>query len=438
MLGPMGHAESMTTVAGRVALCRLSGSPMWRWLSFASRLRWTAASCTVTRKSDLVGRVTRTMPDAPEQPPKIVFLVSDYFPSRGGTTTQTRLHALEFLHRGWNVTVLTRRVRNTRSSEQIEGIRVKRVGVPGRGRMAKGIDLVVSWLWLFWHRRSLNAVSVIMDADFALAARAAGLASSTVLTWVTRGDATRLLGGRFGRIRRLLLGRCKHVVLTPRMRSELEQLGVIDITIIPVPVDTARFHRPTEIERGDGRRALGIADTPTVLFVGHLQERKGVDLLIRAFRLIVDAGHDAELVLVGGPVETADLNYVRLLEQLVLDYQLEESVHFTGGQDDVVPFMFAADVFCLPSHREGMPNVLLEAMACGLPCVAPASAGGDEVLVEAAGIIPSSNSPEDLSDALISILTDREHGEALGVQAAVQVRMKNGPPEIARAYERLW
>ena len=54
---------------------------------------------------------------------------------------------------------------------------------------------------------------------------------------------------------------------------------------------------------------------------------------------------------------------------------LAERVHFAGWTTDVLPFLWAADAFALPSHTEGMPNALLEAMATGLPCVATTVGG---------------------------------------------------------------
>jgi glycosyltransferase involved in cell wall biosynthesis len=84
-----------------------------------------------------------------------------------------------------------------------------------------------------------------------------------------------------------------------------------------------------------------------------------------------------------------------------------------------------------------MPNVLLEAMACGLTCVAPASAGGDELLFGSAGVIPESNSPADLAGALIDLLADPELRQALGTFAAARARVEHQPERIVADYEAL-
>ena len=74
-------------------------------------------------------------------------------------------------------------------------------------------------------------------------------------------------------------------------------------------------------------------------------------------------------------------------------------------------------MFVLPSDREGLPNSLLEAMACGLACVAPASAAGDQVLDPSSGVVPPSNDPRDLADALAALEHDPEHRARLGAGA---------------------
>ncbi len=345
---------------------------------------------------------------------------------------------MEFARLGWEVTVLTRRVPSRRGSEVLDGVYVRRIALPGRGPAAKLLDVLLTWLWLLRRRRQLTAVSVMMDADFAVAACMAGLRASTVMTWVTRGDATRLLSGRLGALRRRLLRGARHVVLTPRMKSELASLGVRGATVIPVPVDTGRFRPPSAAERTESADRLALDRRPIILTVGHLQERKGVDLLLEALRLVLDAGQDAQLVVVGGPVESADHAYVDRLRRIIGEDRLEAAVMLAGAHDDVRPYLFASDVFCLASHREGMPNVLLEAMACGLACVAPASAGGDELLTGSSGVIPPTNSPTDLAAALTPLLEDPGRRRDLGAVAAERVRSRHRPEQVAAAYEELW
>ncbi len=369
--------------------------------------------------------------------PSVVLLVPDYVPALGGTTTQTRMHAAEFARRGWNVTVLTRRIGLGGSRDEVDGVVVRRIGPPGRGNLAKAVVVVGSWFWLLRRRRAIDLVSVVMDADLAVSAWAAGLATSTVLTWVTRGDATRFLGGPKANLRRRALRRCDQVVLTEDMGAELAELGFAVSEVIAVPVDVDRFQVPGDALRRAARTSLGLGNTPVVVSIGHLQERKGTDRLLEAIGLLRDRGTAVTLVLVGGPVEAEDHAYVSALRAFVHSASLEHAVRFAGAKDDVVPYLSAADLFCLASHREGMPNVLLEAMASGVPCIAPASAGGDRLLAGGAGLIPPSNSPGDLADAIGHLLADPDERCRMRRLALDRVRRSHAIVEIIDAYERL-
>jgi glycosyltransferase involved in cell wall biosynthesis len=367
----------------------------------------------------------------------LVLVVPDYVPSLGGTTTQTRLHAKEFARRGWEVTVVTRRTRRAGGRDVVDGISVRRVGPPGRGNAAKGPMLLSLWWWLFRRRRSIGVVSVIMDADFTVCSRLAGLGPKTVHTWVTLGDAARALAGRKAGVRRWALRRARQVVLSQEMLDELVRLGLPGAAVIAVPVDLARFRVPSEAERLGARDSLGLGATTVALSVSHLQERKGTDRLLAAVALLRDRGVPMTLVLVGGPVETEDRAFVELLERFVSDRSLREVVRFEGPRTDVLPYLFSADFFCLASHREGMPNVLLEAMACGLPCVAPKSAGGDELLGDGLGSVPASNDPEDLAEAIGRLVADRAGAERMGERAREAVNRSHSIGLVIDQYEAL-
>jgi glycosyltransferase involved in cell wall biosynthesis len=369
--------------------------------------------------------------------PTIVLVVPDYVPAIGGTTTQTRLHAGEFARRGWEVTVLTRRVRPGDAHDVVDGIRVRRVGPPGRGRAVKAPMLLCLWWWLFRRRRSISAVSVIMDADFSVCSWLAGLGEVTLHTWVTRGDASRALAGRKAGVRRSALRRCRQVVLSDEMLGEIAELGLPDAVVIPVPIDLSRFRVPAEAERRGARISLGLGGGTVALSIGHLQERKGTDRLLAAVALLRDRGVPLTLVLVGGPIEAEDHGFVAGLEQFTADRSLTELVRFEGPHDDVLPYLFSADLFCLSSHREGVPNVLLEAMACGVPCVAPASAGGLALLGGGLGVVPSSNDPAALADAIGGLLADRVARDRMRKLALDEVRRSHSIGLVIDRYEVL-
>jgi glycosyltransferase involved in cell wall biosynthesis len=148
------------------------------------------------------------------------------------------------------------------------------------------------------------------------------------------------------------------------------------VTVIPNGVDAEKF-RP--VPRSAARAELGLpVDKRILLSVGGLVPRKGFDLLIKALRGVMDraGADDLYLVIVGEGAER------KKLETLAADVGLSKSVRFAGSvaHKDLHLWYSAADVFCLASSREGWPNVVLEAMACGTPVVATNVWGTPEII----------------------------------------------------------
>ena len=395
---------------------------------------------------DALDALTRTTAtdDAPLTRRSVVFAVPDFEPTIGGTTRQSRNQAEALAARGGTVTIVTQRLDRTWPRREHSGsVTVRRLGPMHRNRTAmKFLVVRLAW-WLRRHRRSIDVVQVIMYPDFVLSAWLAGVSDRTAMCWAGLGDATDVLAptGRPARalvraFRRRVMRKVTHVALTPALRDELTAMGIDKVAVIPTPVDLAAFHPPDPDERRAARARLGIADGQlAVVYTGHLRALKRVDRLVDAIALRVRAGVDARLFLVGD--SRADLDDRRAaLRAQVTRAGLDDRVEFPGAVPDVRPYLYAADVFVLPSDREGLPNSLLEAMACGLACVAPASAAGDQVLDASSGIVPPSNDPRDLAAALTA-LDDPAYRARLGAGARDAVRQYSLDAVIDR-YESLY
>lgn len=142
------------------------------------------------------------------------------------------------------------------------------------------------------------------------------------------------------------------------------------LVVIPNGVDTARF----EAAAATDLRELGIHAPRVATFVGRLDRQKGLDWLLETAPRWMLAQPDVDLLFVGdGPQEPE-------LRRLVARLQLDDRVHFLGRRNDVPSILKASDLFVLPSRWEGMPNVLLEAMASRLPIVSTRVEGVAELL----------------------------------------------------------
>jgi glycosyltransferase involved in cell wall biosynthesis len=376
----------------------------------------------------------------------IVFAVPDFDPTVGGTTRQTRLQAESLASRGNEVLVVTRRLhRGFAKREHLHGLDVVRVGPPGRGPVAEKRALLSLTCWLSSRRRRVRILQIVMWPDAIFSATAASLARRTAVLWAIQGEITQTVasGSSAPRraqswARRRALVRAEHVTLTHDMAMEFDQVRFpASNTIIPVPVDREHFRPPTPRERDDARRALGLApDAFTVVYVGHLQARKAVDRLIGAVEELRASVPHVHLLIVGGARGAPDDTETALRRQ-VADAGLGESVTFCGIAPDPRTFLWASDVLALPSEREGMPNSLLEALACGLPCVAPASAGGAAVLDDDVGIVPPSNESSALAAALAKLAADDEARRRMG-EAARSRSERYDVERVADDYERLY
>jgi glycosyltransferase involved in cell wall biosynthesis len=154
--------------------------------------------------------------------------------------------------------------------------------------------------------------------------------------------------------------------------------------------------------KAEARAPLGLTvGDPHVLFVGNLVPVKAVDMLLRASAALVGSGFPVRVTVVGqGPLRPA-------LERLAGELGLGDRVAFAGPkpQAELAAWYRAADAVCLPSLSEGVPNVLLEASACGTPWVATAVGGVPEIADLGASRLVPPGAPAELAAALREVLT---------------------------------
>jgi glycosyltransferase involved in cell wall biosynthesis len=153
--------------------------------------------------------------------------------------------------------------------------------------------------------------------------------------------------------------------------AEVAKLPPEKLVVIPNGVDVARFRDAAPADLA----TLGLpAGRRWLIAVGRLHEQKGYDWLLPLLPPVFAAHPEYDLLIVGsGPQREA-------LFQQARELHIAPRVHFAGWQPNVPELLKAADVLLLPSRYEGMPNVILEAMATSLPVVATRVEGTFELL----------------------------------------------------------
>jgi glycosyltransferase involved in cell wall biosynthesis len=148
-----------------------------------------------------------------------------------------------------------------------------------------------------------------------------------------------------------------------------------------------------------------------LLTVGRLEREKGHSILLEAISLLEHRGVPVLLEVVG------DGSRLDSLRRQARDLGISERITFAGavGQDRIREHYLAADAFCLPSLGEGIPVVLMEALASGLPVIASNTMGIPELIEDGAtGLLVSPGRPEDLAAAIERLAGDRSLGGRLG------------------------
>jgi glycosyltransferase involved in cell wall biosynthesis len=150
--------------------------------------------------------------------------------------------------------------------------------------------------------------------------------------------------------------------------------------------------------------------TPVLLFVGRFSEDKGASLLLECKRILDRRGVGHELVIVGD-IEGSESVFRELLES-------QTGVQYAGSQEDVRPYYRGADILLLPTKREGLPNVVLEAAAMGVPTVTTDCTGAkDSVIHGVTGLIVPAGDSSAFADAVIRLIRDPVLREKTGFGA---------------------
>jgi glycosyltransferase involved in cell wall biosynthesis len=173
-------------------------------------------------------------------------------------------------------------------------------------------------------------------------------------------------------------------------------------------VDTNRFSPG----KSDVRERLGIGADDVVLgFVGRLTRDKGVPELLTAFDAVLQQAPQARLLLVGWFDLAEDVLETHWRERIAGHPRIAH----VGYAADTVEYYRAMDMLVLPTHREGFPNVALEAAACGLPVVTTESTGArDAVLAEVTGLLIPPRMPQAVAEAALSLIRDEEKRKRMG------------------------
>ena len=226
--------------------------------------------------------------------------------------------------------------------------------------------------------------------------------------------------------------------LTPRRSDLWSRIRPDRIMILPSSRNMDTLVREAAIADGASLRSLGIpTSAPVVGMVAALVPRKRQGLFLRTAALVIQEVPDAWFLVVGDPyIRTVEsLRYVQSLYHLAEDLGVLNRVIFTGYRNDAVTLMRQCWVVVLPSRREALGGVLIEAMALGVPVVASAAEGASEIVRDGVtGVLVERQEADEYAKAILPMLRDRAYAARLG-EAAKAHAQRFHSPRIVRHLE---
>lgn len=193
-----------------------------------------------------------------------------------------------------------------------------------------------------------------------------------------------------------------HIAVSQSVRKNIAQFtGETDrLRVIPVGVDMDIF---SPLPAGQHPEA------DSILYVGRIHEAKGVDVLLHAMRMLVDRRPAARLSMIGGSFYPHWREQEDRMRKLVEELDLTQYVKFLGIQtpSQVADAMRKSMMLVLPSRRETLGAVLIEALACGTPVVATRCGGPEDVVTDTVGRLVPREDPFSLANAMEAVLMER-------------------------------
>lgn len=319
---------------------------------------------------------------------------------------------IQFLKRmGFTVTVITKkRSKKSRSQDVTDSAAIYRVFPTGLRSLKAA--------WLIWeNRRQFDIVHIHGQHIFSVPAilLCYMLAIPTVLK-ITIAEQTispmgldKLLPKGWNPCRKIVnrISRLvsAYLAISSEIVEELANQAIASDKIIVLPngVNTKRFYPVMPEQKRQLRAEFHLPHNKKVLlFSSRLIERKGFDVMLEAWKIINRNYPDAILMVVG----KGDAKAVQAMESLKKELG-EETIVYMGEVADTVPYLQACDLFIFPSRQEGLPNALLEAMACDCACVASDIGGCRDLIISGEnGMLFPSGDAIALSDAVMQMLAE--------------------------------
>ena len=346
----------------------------------------------------------------------------------GGAEKACFVLARYFVEHNYSVTILTQKNKGLPSEEILEGVHVHRkISYFGIYWISY---IITSLFYLITRRDQYNCILLFgLYLTLPPSIIVARLFKKRVILRLEgsgkAGDLNRMKKIKGGKLVRACLPFVdKIIAVSMDIQKDLKRIGQLKKAVyLPNFVDSRMFTPcNTKAEQMEGK---------LVLFIGRLSIEKGVDIFLDAIaRLRKKTKFKVSIIGTGYLIND-------LLEK-TNTLGISKIVSFEGQKGNVIPYLYRADVFVLPSRSEGMSIALLEAMACGLPVVVTDVSGTRDVVEDGVnGLVVPPENEKLLADAIGQLLTNKDIALRMGQQARRTIEEKFSLNMIGKQYKEI-
>lgn len=362
---------------------------------------------------------------------KLLVYMSDFYPIFSGHGTHLYYLLPEFKKYNIYPWVITKHRSGLKREEIINGILIRRPTVPTILRKWGLLHEISLCMHLLKYKNEFDIALIsygfIMGAFIKLICRKPVIRTLTLMG----SDDPLTLKSNHSFRGKILYSLYKKIdafiAISPALYNSflMANLPLNKCHLIPVGTNTNLFKpADNEDEKKEIRKSLNL---PVIcgtifLFVGFIIPRKGVHNLITVWKIVTSKHKDAHLIICG-PNHHAFMDYYNTIQRSIEQLNLKNNVHLIGQSDKIPDLMRACDGFVFASNNEGLPNVILEAMASGLPVVVKEMPGITDFIFSRnnTGITVPSNDNDLFAQKVIELIENPELRKEMGRNAREEV-----------------
>jgi glycosyltransferase involved in cell wall biosynthesis len=392
----------------------------------------------------------------------LLFFTPIFPPYFSGATRQALTLARELRERSWGISFLTLREQQDTDkrlyfTEKFDGFRLVVVPVTnyhsliegGYGRLASLLLILRLFLVCFKIRSHFTIFhSHICAFPFSAMGILGKLSGKMTIAKITMSDELDLknIGRLMGRLHKLFTCSFDYLVsMSDEIEKSLSETSISAEKIVHIPnsVNTSLFTPITSEHREALKRKLQLPDGFIFISVGGITYRKGMDTLVQNWFEFNKKTPGTTLVLLGPRSEDEGAMGDKYCYKEIVDFvdhnNLTQNIFIPGNVSNVHNFLQCADMFILTSQREGMPNVILEAMACGVPVIStPVSGIGNIITSGENGEILNSLQNQKPLELIEKLYTDEYLRVKYSKAGLLTINEKFSLSHIASLYETVY